>query len=587
MVFTLRDVSVATGLCWMLLGCDSSSSISADASGGGMPTSQDLALTVATSPAKTLNFSWTDVGADDYLVCRDVNSSCEQIAVITPAAALSAKARSLALSSHQTLTYTYYLETLINPSDDDVFYIRARIDDEAVDSETYEIVYKEFKTIIGSYTPRLPATFQNHGHVVSVSGDGMTKAISTLVSGDANVNGGEVTVYRRGDNGWQQIALLTSPYTNADPFTGFGFDVDINNDGSVIVIGAWKQSVSGITEAGAAYVYTESAQGSWTNYAVIENPTPTAKDFFASSVSLSGAGDALVIGAYNEDSSGTSVSDQLPADDAATNSGMAFLYQYNQGTDSWDFTWSFKASNADNFDFFGKKVRLSRDGNVLLATAGGEDSYTGDPNDDSVPSVGAAYVYRKQPDNSWLEEAYLKSTLPIKLSSFGESAAISHGGDIIAIGVSRESTVASTDNTGMTLLGAVHVWQYDGASWNHQARLTGSNAEDGDAFGTSVTIGNNGKWLAVGAQYEDSNDAGINAIESNNDLLNAGAAYIFELNGSWQQTHYLKSPRPSEKGFFGRSIAFSSIEKELAISATGELVDDGGSEVNAGVVYLF
>lgn len=70
--------------------------------------------------------------------------------------------------------------------------------------------------------------------------------------------------------------------------------------------------------------------------------------------------------------------------------------------------------------------------------------------------------------------------------------------------------------------------------------------------------------------------------------MNSGAAYIFELNGYWEQTHYIKSLNPTEKSFFGKSIAFSPIAKELSISAPSELVDVGdGSEVNAGVTYLF
>lgn len=116
-------------------------------------------------------------------------------------------------------------------------------------------------------------------------------------------------------------------------------------------------------------------------------------------MSISGDGTLLAIGAYNEDSNGTTVSNALPANDLASNSGGVYLYELSGGT--WNFIWLFKASNADNFDFFGRKVRLAKSGEVLLITASGEDSYTGSPTDNSVFSVGSAYVFRKQPDNSW------------------------------------------------------------------------------------------------------------------------------------------------------------------------------------------
>ncbi|MDD1795081.1 FG-GAP repeat protein [Enterovibrio sp. ZSDZ42] len=104
-----------------------------------------------------------------------------------------------------------------------------------------------------------------------------------------------------------------------------------------------------------------------------------------------------------------------------------------------------------------------------------------------------------------------------------------------------------------------------------------------DAFGASVAIGNNGNWLAVGAQYEDASSSGIDPSDNGNTANNAGAAYIFELNGSWLQTHYLKSPNTEDVSYFGKAIAFSALQKELLISAPSAPIND----VKSGVVYLF
>ncbi len=203
----------ALALVSLVSACDNNSCIS-----GTEITAADLSLSVTGSPTKMLNFSWRDVGADDYVLCKDNAGTCEEIAVIVPPATLANQAALSAKSAlSSTLTYTYYLDTLIQPEDDDLFYIRARTEGENLDSETVLITYKSFETIVGQYEPQIPTIGQNHGHAIAVSGDGLTMAISTLVSGDSNVNGGEVTVYNRGNDGWEKQAVLTSSVAASDP----------------------------------------------------------------------------------------------------------------------------------------------------------------------------------------------------------------------------------------------------------------------------------------------------------------------------------------------------------------------------------
>ncbi|WP_199438569.1 FG-GAP repeat protein [Vibrio owensii] len=583
--------TLALSVSMVLTGCHTSTSkVEKPVTPTPPATAEDLALSVVSNSGKQLTFEWTDIGADEYVLCREINAVCDEVAIIDPNAINVMAAESDVTTTNGEglrLSHSYYVDSLLGANDTDVFYVRARSADTTLDSEELVLNYKEFNNIVGKYIPKQPVEWQNQGHVVAISGDGKTKAITTLTSGDPEVNGGEVTVYTRGDNGWVEVAVLKSPFTSADPITGFGVDLDIDDAGNTIAVGSWKQTVGGIAEAGAAYVFTKSEQGDWSDYKLIENPVPTLKDFFAASLSLSGNGKWLAIGAYNEDSSGTTIEAQLPIDDLSSNTGAVYLYGLNESNGAWEFAYTFKAPNADNNDFFGRKVRLSTEGDVLLSTANGEDSFTGQPEDNSVPSVGAGYVFRKQGDSSWAYEAYLKSPLPIKQSGFGDSAAISHSGDLIVLGVANEADTAAADPTGLVQYGAVHIWGFDGSTWVHQSRLKASNAEDGDGFGASVALGNNGTWLAVGARYEDSAGVGIDADQSDNSALNAGAAYIFELQGSWAQTHYVKSMNTTEKSFFGKSIAFSAIAKELAVSAPAELVGDQGAQVNAGIVYLY
>lgn len=585
----MNKTFITMGAAMLLLGCDARVS-STDVS-PPPPEAKDLDLSVSLGSSKELSFEWVDIGSDDYVLCRDLNGVCDELAVVAPspvsAVAASSGANLAAADSVKKIQYSHYFETLLSSADSDAFYVRARANDTILDSEEVVFNYKEFNGLVGRYVPKSPVEWQNQGHVVAISGDGKTKAITTLTSGDPDVNSGEVTVYSRVDGSWEEVTVLRAPFSSADPLTGFGIDLDLDDNGETIVVGSWKQTVSGVEEAGAAYVFKKSEDGSWGDFVLIENPVPSAKDFFAFSLSLSGEGDWLAIGAYNEDSSGTDIVETLPADDAYANSGVVYLYGWNDVSSAWDFKYAFKAPNADKNDFFGRKVRLSKTGDILLVTANGEDSYTGAQEDNSVPSVGAGYVFRKQSDRTWAFDGYLKSPLPIKQGEFGKAAAISYAGDVIVIGVSKESDVASPDHTVVPLYGAVHIWAYDGSAWVHQARLTASNAEDGDSFGTSVALGNLGKWLAVGAQYEDSGSVGLDGDQSDNSVMNSGAAYIYEYGNTWVQTHYIKSLNPTEKSYLGKSVAFSPIAKELAISAPSEMVERGDDEVNAGIVYLF
>ncbi|MDS1821236.1 hypothetical protein QX249_11230 [Vibrio parahaemolyticus] len=590
----LKKAPTLSLISLMMLGCSDPSSIT-------QPQEQ-IGLKVSSVNPKQIEFSWDLSDSSGYTLCLDENGDCQPVVIVgeAPEKNLIARIPFISLAYADDLTpqiplesattpdgkvkYSHYIGSLLD-TDQDIFYIQTN-DSEKNKSEEVVVKYKEFTDAIGKFKPDTPIEWQNHGHSVAFSGDGRTKVITSLKSTSSNLSG-DVSVYERSYEGaWNKVATLESDPSTDGLVTGFGIDVDVDDHGNTIVVGSWKDEVSGNEAAGSAYVFTKNPDGTWVKASKITNPEPSIKDFFGSSISISGDGKIIAISAYNEDSDGNSVLQSPLTDNTKANSGAVYIYSLDEGT--WALQSFIKAPNSDKNDFFGRKVKLSKNGQVLVSTANGEDSFDGSMSDNSVFSVGAAYVYRTNVSGDWVFEKYLKSTLPIEQSGFGQSLDISYRGDIIALGVSKEADTASTSNADIVKKGAVHLWNYDGLDWVHQARLTASNGEDGDDFGTSVAIGAYGSWLAVGAQYEDSGFGGIDAEQGDNSSMNSGAAYIFELNGYWEQTHYIKSLNPTEKSYFGKSIAFSPIAKELSISAPSELVDVGdGSEVNAGVTYLF
>jgi hypothetical protein len=93
-----------------------------------------------------------------------------------------------------------------------------------------------------------------------------------------------------------------------------------------------------------------------------------------------------------------------------------------------------KASNTDGGDEFGYSVAIS--GDTIVVGAYEEDSsatgVNGNQQDNSANGAGAAYVFTRDRQGSWSQQAYLKASNTDAEDSFGRSVAIS--GDTIVVG---------------------------------------------------------------------------------------------------------------------------------------------------------
>jgi hypothetical protein len=126
-----------------------------------------------------------------------------------------------------------------------------------------------------------------------------------------------------------------------------------------------------------------------------------------------------------------------------------------------------------------------------------------------------------------------------------------------------------------------------------------SNTESLDQFGWSVSLSGDGNTLAVGATIEASNATGVNGDQSNNDMSQSGAVYVFVRNGnSWDQDGYIKAHNTDANDLFGHAVSLSDDGLLLAVSARQE--DSNESGVNgsntggndpagsdSGAVYIF
>jgi len=184
------------------------------------------------------------------------------------------------------------------------------------------------------------------GQSVSLSADGNTLAVGAP-NEDSNATGihgnqadnsargsGAVYIFVRSGSGWTQQAYIKA--SNAGPFDGFGASASLSGDGNTLAAGAWwedsnatgvngNQADNSARDSGAVYVFVRDGTD-WTQQAYVKASNTGADDIFGHSVSLSGDGNTLAVGAYVEDSSATGI-DCNQADNSASASGAVYVYR--------------------------------------------------------------------------------------------------------------------------------------------------------------------------------------------------------------------------------------------------------------------
>jgi len=339
----------------------------------------------------------------------------------------------------------------------------------------------------------------NFGGSVAVSGD--TAVIGAYSEATGGSDAGAAYVFTRSGGAWTQQAKLLASDAQANDY--FGYSVAVSGD--TAVIGAYAEDTGGST-AGAAYVFTRTG-GSWTQQAKLMASDAQASDFFGASVAVSG--DTAVIGAYREATGGSTA-------------GAAYVFTRTGG--SWTQQAKLLASDAQANDYFGYSVAVSGDTAVIGAYA----------EDTGGSTAGAAYVFTRT-GGSWTQQAKLMASDAQASDFFGASVAVS--GDTAVIGAYREATGGST-------AGAAYVFTRTGGSWTQQAKLMASDAQGNDFFGASVAV--SGDTAVIGAYSEDTGGS------------DAGAVYVFTRSGgAWTQQAKLLASDAQSSDQFGFSVAVS------------------------------
>jgi hypothetical protein len=477
-----------------------------------------------------------------------------------------------------------------------------------------------------------PSPGDRFGHSLAVSGDGTIIAVgsqdessnATGINGDQNnklaPNAGAVYVYAKTAQGWVQQAYVKASNTKAGNL--FGDDVALNFDGSVLVVGATVESSRGkgvngdqdqstpTTQqigTGAAYVFRRSGT-TWTQHAYLKASNAGGAQFFGHSVSVNLEGTIIAVGAWG-DNSGARVVNGDQTGVAAPGSGAAYVFVGN--ANGWTQQAYIKASNADAGDELGLKVKLSGRGDVLAVSAVREASGAGGVNgnqaDNSLPMAGAVYVFARDGDDLWAQQAYIKASNPDSLDLFGIGLAMNQSGDVLAVGAPSEGSNAEgldgiqTDNSKIAS-GAVYMFTHEQSGWVQRAYIKPSNTTalpPGLYFGDGVWLSRSGTSLAVSAWGEGDQEADIGNNAGGIRADETGALYFFELPalGSWTQRNHIKAPNAQVHDNFGFRIALSAdgnvlaasspLEDSKASGVNGNRTDDTSDKEDIGAVFVY
>ena len=130
---------------------------------------------------------------------------------------------------------------------------------------------------------------------LAISQDGNIVAIGSNEDGTSSQGAVRVYEYDSGTNSWSQLG---STILGENAYDEFGISVDMTDDGSVIIVGAWKNDDTGGSD-GNARVF-EYSNGSWTQVGdnIIPNTSDNDPAYFGITVRVSGNGEFFAVNGY-------------------------------------------------------------------------------------------------------------------------------------------------------------------------------------------------------------------------------------------------------------------------------------------------
>ncbi|MNV16206.1 hypothetical protein D3C71_1069610 [compost metagenome] len=372
------------------------------------------------------------------------------------------------------------------------------------------------------------------------------------VLGSTSSKSGALYVFNKAGPVWNKETKIVADVTAV---TGFGRAISGRN--------GWIIS-SGLTgNDGFARVFQRVAEGNW----------QTRKDYAGGGTSGDAFGWSVAAADTSKFVVGKPLDNNVNTAPVVSDSGTVQAYE-RIGSDWFDrgeFS-AFGNTNGRNAgDWFGYSVAANKSFVVI-----GSPQYAfNEVGDQEITNAGAVWIYLKNSQYSMVGK-YLSPSRTAE-GRFGTTVAIDERNNKIAVG---------EPGTNM-----VHVFTFDGEALTLEQTLT-VTLDAGEVFGTTLAM-NNG-LLAVGSAMASTDAAGENT------LVNAGAAYIFEVDnstGTWTLKEKItgfsdEAGAPMANGrlaedAFGTSVALDA-DGALIVGAPGHDYDREGANLieNAGAVFI-
>jgi hypothetical protein len=266
---------------------------------------------------------------------------------------------------------------------------------------------------------------------------------------------------------------------------------------------------------------------------------------FGSSVALSGNGTTALVKTVIES-------------DAATD--QEYVYVFRQSARGWNQTARLQPRERDEFAAFGNALAISDDGKTAIIGALAE-------NNGRNPVTGGVYAFT-QATSGWQRQQRITATDNDSFDSFGNAVAVSADGKTAVVGAYRDE-----DPNGVEA-GAAYVIQHTNTEWVQQTKLTASDGNIRDLFGSAVGISADGRTVVVGAQRDESPNG-----------VDGGSIYVFQQRESaWREQRKLVAEDGNAGDQFGSAVAVSA---DGAVIVTGAYADEAPNGEFAGSAYTF
>ncbi len=263
-------------------------------------------------------------------------------------------------------------------------------------------------------------------------------------------------------------------------------------------------------------------------------------DHLAWSSAMSADGNTIAVGARDAD--------------VGVKLDQGAVYVFVREGSSWFQQAKLIAADGNPLEYLGYAVALSGDGSTLAAGAP----------DAGTLGEGSVYIFTRS-GSTWQQEEKLTAADGAANDRLGESVSLSGDGNTLLAGAS------GADISGKADQGAAYAFTRTSAGWTQHSKLKAVDGAADDAFGSSLSLSQDGKTVVAGAYC-----ATVDGYPA------CGAAYVFTRSRySWPQQAKLTPADVYANLFFGASVAVSGDGNAVVVGAP-----DAGTS-GQGAVYVF